>query len=185
MSRISLVTAAGSNSNVENQSGEVSDKDDLILTEQQKQLLIELRDSLGKPTAKTESYLTIDNKGNYSGRQTKGCTNDSCPVDVYSNTAIALHRHVNTDSRSKSINVELTKTREFPGYGDHTILEHNVINALITPKGALRVVERVNGLYRVSTLHGGSKQWDDIVESKWYPGMNTSQMEQVINEAGL
>jgi hypothetical protein len=72
-----------------------------------------------------------------------------------------------------------TKAREFPGPGDQTPLNNGIPVAIYAPKGAIRVVEYKDGKIQVRTTYGGTTRDNSVVQSRWIPGMTTSQLTKI------
>ncbi|NQY36768.1 MAG: hypothetical protein HRT37_17715 [Alteromonadaceae bacterium] len=91
------------------------------------------------------------------------CTNHNCtfevtPSDVY----FVVHTHVKSKKNHFGLALLTNKKREIHGPGDHAFpVLSNAPNYVLTPKGAIRVLEFKNGEYYVRTLRGteSSAQW--------------------------
>ncbi len=139
-------------------------KPDLILTEAEKALIIAA--SLTLPSRKkgaNEAYVWISEEGGISDVITEGCTPYSCTVTREPGMRIVVHTHPRVGQMDRDLD------REWPGHGDVDISEAwNVINVIFTPSGAIRAIERINGVYTLVTLQSSSiRRLDDHVKKEW------------------
>jgi hypothetical protein len=145
--------------------------DDLILTAEEEALLVDLSKGFDSPDRATEQRILINNDGSVVPVTSDNCGPSSCaftPAEI-ANARIVLHLH-NIYDRSNRLG------REFPSGGDATIVTLGTINAVSTPSGAIRVIERVGGALKVRTISGGNLRFNSFVARTWRPHMTDAQI---------
>ena len=154
-----------------------SDTGDVVLTPENEKIIKDKMKNMSPSTSKTEEYYTINKDGSSTEPTTEGCDANSCDIEINSKTAVIVHLHNQTPT------VNGTKGREIPGPGDHLPVEENRIpNVIITPSGAIRAIEIIDGKTKVRTISGGNRNDKKIIDRKWKPGMKERQMAPLIKE---
>jgi hypothetical protein len=122
--------------------------------------MIETFDSL--QPARVEQVFEIERiRGSLVVSEARRGTEDEARARVTEHTVAVGHTHVRRVGDR-----ETTRARELPGRGDHLVVEAGVPNYIMTPTGAIRVVERIDGKYRVRTVRGDDARDQD----RWRPG---------------
>ncbi len=147
----------------------------VLLSSENAEKVILMRENMSDPDIPTEEWFTIDNDGNASTPTTKGCDSSTCSFDPkdLENVAVMVHLHNEKDDYNK-------KAREFPGEKDHIIVnEFGIPNVIITPKGAIRVVEQVGGENTIRTIYGGNDRENSYITKKWRAGDNDKRLNEL------
>ena len=94
------------------------------------------------------------------------CTNKSCSFEVDpSKVRFVVHTHVKSNHKRLGLATLINKKSEKPGPGDQAFLIlGGAPNYILTPKGAIRVLEFKNGRYHIRTLRGAeiSPHWSPV-----------------------
>lgn len=94
------------------------------------------------------------------------CTNKSCSFELKPSTVrFVVHTHVKSTHRRLDLAKWITMKREKPSAGDNAFLVlGGAPNYILSPKGAIRVLEYKNGKYHVRTLRGAeiSTHWSAV-----------------------
>ncbi len=151
--------------------------DDLVLSKEDEELLIDLKGRFPDANARTESQIRILHNGSVTERTAEGCTSWSCsftPAQIQQ-TRIVFHHHNVAPAAGDPMG------REWPSGADVNIARHGVVNALYTPAGAIRAVERIDGQYRARTIWGGSSRLNRFIEGTWRPDMTDQEISNAAN----
>jgi hypothetical protein len=145
--------------------------DDLTLTPDEEKQLIGLRSRFPSAQSQTESQMRVLSDGSVTSLTTEGCTSHSCSItrSQLAETRVVFHQHNVYDQHN-------IFAREWPSGGDVNIVRFGVINAIYTPSGAIRVVERFQGEYRVRTIFGGNPRINAYIARTWRPDMTDAQI---------
>lgn len=104
------------------------------------------------------------------------CTNHNCSFNVVpSNVYFVVHTHVKSSKNHSGLAKLISKKREIHGPGDHVFpVLSNAPNYVLTPKGAIRVLEFKNNEYYVRTLKG------KVSSTQWSPANSKPSRREVI-----
>lgn len=123
----------------------------------------------------------------------QGCTEARCPGV---GNGIEIHWHVAPSSLSIDggkdkgwTEGQLRLSREFPGPGDHVMLNYGTINIGVTPEGGAWAIERIRGAPQMRWLISSPNvQRDDWIRSTWNKHgsslRSTSNMMDMIEKRG-
>ncbi|WP_282110062.1 SpvB/TcaC N-terminal domain-containing protein [Shewanella algicola] len=144
---------------------------DALGTEDTDKRATEILDSFGSDTK--EQAMVVMRDG--TSVSPSSCTNKGCSFDVDLNKVLfAAHTHVESDNQHSGIAKLITKKREMPGPGDHAFPTlAGAPNYILTPKGAIRVLEFKGGKYQVRTLRGAEASAD------WSPADATPSKSEI------
>ena len=104
--------------------------------------------------------IRVREDGEYYPGRTRTGTGHQVNMDIYADSVAGVHTH--PPARSKSI----TRKKELPGPRDHDLVNRGYPNYIKTPRGDIRVLERINGEFRVRTVRGQ----DVRGQQRWKPG---------------
>ncbi len=144
---------------------------DIALTSDEEALLIKLRGEFPRSDSATESNLRILKSGSVTDVTTHGCNSYSCAftTEQINDSRIVFHQHNVYDGAN-------LLAREWPSGGDVTIVRHGVVNVMLSPAGAIRVVEKIDSGYAVRTIYGGNSRLNGYISRTWRPDMSDSQI---------
>ena len=133
--------------------------------------VIKVLDGLGDYDYEEALEFVLSTKGVLTSTAPENQNSDHLsPVQNVPGIVAVGHTHV----PSASGNRRETRARELPGPGDHVPLERwSVPNYIRTPEGHIRVLERINGVFRVRTVRGTDANRQD----RWKPGKCNSRGE--------
>ncbi|MCL1062438.1 hypothetical protein MK852_09835 [Shewanella benthica] len=143
----------------------------MLGTEDTDKRATEILDGFGSDTK--EQAMVVMRDG--TSVSPSSCTNKGCSFDVdLKKVLFAAHTHVESDNQHSGIAKLITKKREMPGPGDHAFPTlAGAPNYILTPKGAVRVLEFKSGKYQVRTLRGTGASTD------WSPADATPSKSEI------
>ena len=139
---------------------DAAEKPDVVGNPDLDRAAIRILDMLEDLRVEQSVAIRVSEEGEYYFGKLRRGTSRSAPLEIYPNSVAGAHTHA--PSRSDSINRE----KELPGRGDHVLVEKGFPNYIKTPRGDIRVLERVDGKFRVRTVRGK----DVRGQSTWKPG---------------
>jgi len=140
---------------------------DVIVDSRTEQTLRNAASKLSDPRSPTEEYFRVLSDGSTTTPTSEGCTQDHCDAVLSRKDKILAHSHVNQGDSVQTLG------REFPGPGDHLVVQDiGVAAAIYTPRGAIHVIENIGGSIQMRTIRSGNRQIDRVVNDAWRPGMS-------------